>query len=181
VYAEALPVLYGQPLVFADCEVMHDMLMTIGKDGFNELHDVRVIRWCGGSTRRSKNLPGLQLLKDATNLRCLRIDCLVGWESSWTDMYKMPQNETDYDAEYARKFAKRLYRESFVLLGALRRRHRHAEDHWTSILELHKENFCPIKPFLAHKFNGGVWTVERESHVREVFAQELDALLERNA
>jgi hypothetical protein len=177
VHAEAMPILYGQPLVFSDCEVMFDMLMLIGKDALAELRSITIAKWCSGNSRRSKNLPGLQILRNAPKLQHLSVDCIIGIDGSLWDRFNWPKKEAEYDAEFAKRLARRLYHDSYVLLDHMRRER--GSRGWKDVLQLHKDNYCPIKP-LGPEFHGGVWTEARETRIRELVDDEIELLLEKN-
>jgi hypothetical protein len=72
IYAEALPVLYNQPLEFVDASALYYFLSQIGKDAIKSIQDVS-IRFLSVGKRSEFTHPAFTALVNAENLNVLTI------------------------------------------------------------------------------------------------------------
>lgn len=84
IHAEAQPILYGGN-VFAleDTMALHAFLATIGSENCASLLEVEIMGWGFTKAHKAMNHPAFTLLKEAVNLRRLRLACRVRY---WGDI-----------------------------------------------------------------------------------------------
>lgn len=126
VHAEAVSRLYAQPIALEDTLALHSFLGIIGAANRLELADLTVkSRGHGRGTHHAMNFASMTLLSTCTNLRKLRLDCLIysGWRTGGP-----------------KATAAQLYRDGHCFLEALGTAHGR-KDAAIDIVELGKENF----------------------------------------
>jgi hypothetical protein len=123
IYQEAMPILYGQRMVFADVTALAAFAARISHNTASLLRHIEIRCWNRTVSRRNMPFTAMCLLaaKGATNIKNLNINCLVG--SLWFGQFYHPAHitrtrvrpETDIPKGYAR----RVYRACYPLLEAI--------------------------------------------------------------
>jgi len=76
IWQEASQVLYGQPFTFGDTAALQTFLLQLGPRMTAKLRYVRINSWHLGGSNRISNLPAFSLLREATDLNRLEINCV---------------------------------------------------------------------------------------------------------
>lgn len=178
VYAEAAPIFYSQPFIFVDNYVLHGFLMNSSPTTASLLRDISIKHWSTDPEHRSINLPAFQLLRDAVNLRRLKIDCRISWTS--TDPTVVYLQAQPRQSKIAACVARHIYRDCYPWLEAMEQR-KGGKGAWRAVLDVLVDNIRPSNSSRSLNDRLPSWTERNREETEVMLRDEIQELLNQKA
>jgi hypothetical protein len=123
IYQEAMPILYGQRMVFADVTALAAFAAKLSGNAASHIRNVEIRCWNQTVSRRNMPFTAMVLLaaKGATNLQTLQINCRVGYMyfGQYYNRYPFSSRPVKSEDEIPKMYARRVYRACYPLLEAM--------------------------------------------------------------